>query len=423
MYKIWKTSENELSLRQRVISIFHAGRLTNLQGKIEASDRMIGINQKQPVQQKTGNITDFVSRSTIDMLNEIFPSSLNGLTAQLVEVYREGVVNKNAPQSMEELLERANIPQEQREALRDMMTYLEFASFFAYISQADTIYGFQNMNVVRYGMQTEVETLKRELEFIEAMDFNATPENKREERLQKVANTIVKVFGRQNMFIEGLGKTPDGFLTLEDKPSNIEVLSTLINMFESSYGLSKPNDIAKNFIEANDKLAEFGVKIHLDSLFTTERNEQRTGMGRDVVLNNSKDFMEEFDDLVMSQKATEAIENNRPFLVKDEKGMTVEFFPSDLPNVDSEKVASTTDLINEELRPYGLEMSREYVSAYLSVNEDSFQMYDRIVNRKIDLEEVLDYTMDNARQNTSQVKTEYFNKTKAARQAEQKTCN
>lgn len=411
LYQILKTPENELNLRQKVIKIFHSGRLSSLAGKIKAS-----------IKKQQRNLPDFIAQSTIDMLEVMLEGGLDGTIWKLIEVYRQGVINKNTPESMEELLDRANIPEDQRQILRDMMSYMEFANFFAYISQADTIYGFQRMGVVRYSLQSNVPKLKNWLNFIESMDFDSTPDERTLEILKDMYADIIEMFGSNSIFIEGIGKIPEGgYLYFGNKDENIMLLNALITLMDRSYNRASVKDVARRFIEANDALAPLSVKIHLDSLFTTELAEQRRGLGRDVVLNDVETFLEEFDDLVLAEKASNP--NRTKILVKDEQGLTQEVDKSELDNLNTEKVESAISLINEELSPYGQEINREYVAAYLKVNESIQPMYERIISRKIDLEEAMDYSKNvfNREQPTT-VKTEYFNKTKAAKQAESNMC-
>jgi hypothetical protein len=347
-----------LTLKDRLMLRIYRQRANMLSGRVQKHRR--NINQ---------TLADYVGPIMMDLLDKYTSVGGRVLFARLSMAYEKAVLGKNRPENLDALMKLAGISESDTAAVRDLMGYFNYAAIWSYVTQADRLYGTNQSRRVREFITQDGPIIRREANRLDALDENNTPEEKVAEVRKKVADRV-----RAAMLRQGIIFDPENKLESMPKESARAIMLELRVFFEEAEGATVPEAVQALF-EVQQYMVDMGMTFELTD--HVELGMSR-GIGRDILVNNGQNFMQEFKDVEMS----ELNKDQEEMRVKTDRGGEVRIKASELDNLNDEQVVLDHQAVNDLLEGTGAEITLEYVAAYHKVNGNIDQMFSRLHSNK-----------------------------------------
>lgn len=347
---------------------------------------------------------------------------LNSDLAALVSTYlartEEG---ENIPGNLTELMKEAGFEQDKIEAYQDALTYTTFANIWAYASQADIITGRENTARLREIALNNAGPMINEISRLERLDFGNMSSALVKQALGVTRRKIEDFFGEQSLYLAGTDVVQS--LSKEEAIGVMEAIVEFINDMDNN---PSAKQLVPNYLNLKDNLAELGMDLNLSTVAFTSLPFEMKGVGQRLVAEDSADFLLEYDDVAMSDRAraAETLAEDT-MLVKSDKGNMQEVNIEDITDEmrNSTEVQQDVKFINETLKNLGKDdyISDLYVAAYHKVNGNATEMIARMTDTASPINQILRYRELGAQYQNETVRN-FFKKEKQKENVEDKTC-
>ena len=243
----------------------------------------------------------------------------------------------------------------------------DYTLLWAYVTQADKVFNIKQLTDLRNIIERNFTPFQSVINQNNLVIFERTSPIELQTRLTRTRQYIQNLFSSMRIGLPN-------FERLESLPQNSfrAVITALGTFVATAQGTTV--QFYNNLIELKKKLNSFGIEVDFGALVRT-----RKGNGSNVVNNNQKDVLIELEDVVMSDNFVQLIEGGAAvgYVFNEENGGMVEFSFNDLKMM-SNKDSIKFDVLNTFLAQFGLEMSPEYYQAYIQVNGETNNMFERM---------------------------------------------
>lgn len=401
LYDILNSDQEVLSLRHHLIKQLYPDRLNMLEGRINR------------VKQKTyRSYNQYISESVKRSLRWLFGVDFDvegQLLIPLVEKYIELSVRKQKPETLAQLMREAGIAQESIEAIQNGLSFASYITIWAYVTQAETMYGFARSSALRDFIMGDRPSVLRATLPIESANLIATPPDKRDKAVEKYKSTIEEILLRQSLYVKGW----DGL----DESNVQQFAAALKEFFNKVNENTTPKELVRALLVFNTQIRDTGMSLDINSLAQTRMGQ---GMGRTVLANDSANFLDEFkDSKLIEQLGKKKQRGDNTVKVKYDDG-GFDLVPlEDLTELrSSEAVLNDVDVVEGLLPELSREDIKDYVAAYHSLNGDATEMLYRIKTVK----EFISRQQMYAQENNQSQRKDYFNPKKVEKEVESETC-
>ncbi len=347
---------------------------------------------------------------------------LNSDLSELVSTYLDRTEQgENIPGNLTELMREAGFDQSKIEAYQDALTYTTFANIWAYSSQADIITGRENTSRLREIALNNAGPMVNEISRLQRLDFNNMSSALIKQSLGVTRRKIEDFFGEQSLYLAGT----DVVQSLS-KEEAIGTMEAIVEFITDMNNKPAAKQLLPNYINLKNNLTELGMDLNLSTVAFTSMPFEMRGIGQRLVSEDSADFLLEYDDVAMSDRAraaeTLAVDT---LLVKSDKGNMQEVDLSSITEQmrNSQEVQQDVKFINETLKNLGKDdyISDLYVAAYHKVNGNATEMIARMTDTASPVNQILRYRELGAQYQNETIK-DFFNKEKQEENVEDKTC-
>jgi len=324
------------------------------------------------------------------------------------------------PNNLEELMLQAGLSAERVDAYRQNLTVAAYASIWAYATQADILIGEQRSATLREVLGQNAAVFDNQIQRLERMDVsNMTPALLRQ-ALGIPRRIIEDFFAEQSLYLSGTDVMEN-----MTKDQMLGLLGSIGNFIDRTVEEETATQVLRNYMEFTRELREIGLDLNVSTIVLTQEGLD-FGTGSQLVFNDSIDFLSEFNDVEMSEKALEDISlNNEVIKVKNDKGSMSEVNVSDLTPqlLSSEQVQSDVKYVNSILNELGegMQMSTAYIAASHLVNGNATEIVSRIFESSRDVEQVVRYR-EFTRTGTLKPVNEFFNRETEEKEVENQIC-
>ena len=324
------------------------------------------------------------------------------------------------PNNLEELMLQAGLSAERVDAYRQNLTVGAYASIWAYATQADILIGEQRSATLREVLGQNAAVFDNQIQRLERMDVsNMTPALLRQ-ALGIPRRIIEDFFAEQSLYLSGTDVMEN-----MTKDQMLGLLGSIGNFIDRTVEEETATQVLRNYMEFTRELREIGLDLNVSTIVLTQEGLD-FGTGSQLVFNDSIDFLSEFNDVEMSEKALEDMAlNNEVIKVKNDKGSMSEVNVSDLTPqlLTSEQVQSDVKYVNSILNELGegMQMSTAYIAASHLVNGNATEIVSRIFESSRDVEQVVRYR-EFTRTGTLKPVNEFFNRETEEKEVENQIC-
>jgi hypothetical protein len=340
-----------LTTREYIIKLNNMHFYKTVKGQMKSSRTLMADSQNSF---GIGKVKDFLSENIGDV---------EGMFTMMSETYLRAVLNGNPPGNLSALIDMTEgITQQEKEALFDTLGYANTTIVWAYITQADRVFGYKQMKDLRRIIQGNLTNYDSLVERAAKINFETMSERRRTFEVGIATDTVERAFNEMGLRVEGIRKM-EGMREADFKKA-MDAFGTFITARKDS-----TYNFLDSLIQLRTEFGELGITVDFGSLVRT-----RKGDNSNIVNQNEDNFLMEFDDAEMSATAMDDLSEGATFfLVKKENedgGGMVEFDVANIGELTDETL-ETTNQINNLLESFDLEISAEYVQAYkLSNNEE-----------------------------------------------------
>lgn len=352
----------------------------------------------------------------------IFGIDILSHAPELATKYIELSLLGRAPQSLQELMEAAGLEADVIDTYNNELSVLGSMQYWAYVTRGDVIIGGSQALALQDFVRDNGATIRNDARRLEALDFTQLSPELRRQALSTVVSNVRTYLDDQGLFIRHSEN-----LDVMSKQGMLDLLDTLSRYANSISLTNSRAEIANNYIKLNKELREQGLDLDLSTFIALEPRVESMSIGEVLVSNDSSYLLAEFDDMLMSDFAREAVQNPQSdfIVVKNDNGHTKEVrideIPSSIKNSDSVKQdVAVLDGIIQQFDETAI-ISPDYVAAYHMVNGNATQMVARMMENKMILDPII--TLSQFKNDKLVDKTkENFNKEKEEENVEEKTC-
>lgn len=371
------------------------------------------------VKSARGKVVETQEDFMIDKIKEFLSfriGDVEGVFAMLSETYLNSVMNKTQPANLSELIDMTEgITEQEKAIMLDTLGYGNTTLIWAYVTQADRVFGYKQMDNLRriiQGNTTDFQSINNRTNRI---IFERTPAAEREAETNAITSAIGSLLDRMGIRHSGLDR-------MESMPERgfKQSVNDFMEFVEAPMDSAK--QIFQNLVDFRTKFGKFGITVDFGAIVKT-----RKGDNSDVININDESFLSEFDDALMSSQAeVDIAEGLAAIMVKKENtdgGGMVEVGINTIGDITDEALTAT-EMINRYLESFDLEVSPTYVQAYLMVNEgDVGGMIARVKSQYVRFRSPESKYEDNFTYEEEAVPTTNFiNEKKAQEDIENKTC-
>ena len=324
------------------------------------------------------------------------------------------------PSTLKELMLEAGLSEEKVDAYKQNLTSGAYASIWAYATQADILIGEQRAAVLREVLGQNTAVFDNQIQRLERLDVsNMTPALLRQ-ALGIPRRIIEDFFADQSLYLKGTDVMEN-----MTKDQMLGLLGSISNFIERTMDEQTSTQLLRNYMEFTRELREVGLDLNVSTIVLTKEGAD-FGTGSQLVFNDSIDFLSEFNDVEMSEKAMEDMSLNREVIkVKNDKGGMSEVNVSDLNAelLSSEQVQIDVKYVNSILNELGqdMQMSTAYIAASHLVNGNATEIVSRIFDSSRDVEQVVRYR-DFTETGTLKPVNEFFNRETEEKEVENQIC-
>ena len=352
----------------------------------------------------------------------IFGIDILSHAPELATKYIELSLLGRAPQSLQELMEAAGLEADVIDTYNNELSVLGSMQYWAYVTRGDVIIGGSQALALQDFVRDNGATIRNDARRLEALDFTQLSPELRRQALSTVVSNVRTYLDDQGLFIRHSEN-----LDVMSKQGMLDLLDTLSRYANSISLTNSRAEIANNYIKLNKELREQGLDLDLSTFIALEPRVESMSIGEVLVSNDSSYLLAEFDDMLMSDFAREAIQNPQSdfIVVKNDNGHTKEVKIDEIPSYirNSDSVKQDVAVLDEIIQQFDETaiISPDYVAAYHMVNGNATQMVARMMENKKILDPII--TLSQFKNDKLVDKTkENFNKAKEEENVEEKTC-
>ncbi len=406
---LFEISEKEnngipLTTREYIIKLNNMHFYKTLKGQVKSARGKVVETQEDFMMDK---IKEFLSFRIGDV---------EGVFAMLSETYLNSVMNKTQPANLSELIDMTEgITEQEKAIMLDTLGYGNTTLIWAYVTQADRVFGYKQMDNLRRIIQGNITDFQSINNRTNRIIFERTPAAAREAETNAITSAIGSLLDRMGIRHSGLDR-------MESMPERgfKQSVNDFMEFVEAPMDSAK--QIFQNLVNFRTKFGKFGITVDFGAIVKT-----RKGDNSDVINVNDESFLSEFDDAMMSSQAeVDIAEGLSAIMVKKENkdgGGMIEVGVNTIGDITDEAL-TTTEMINRYLESFDLEVSPTYVQAYMMVNEgDVGGMIARVKSQYVRFRSPESKYEDNFTYEEEAVPTTNFiNEKKAQEDIENKTC-
>jgi hypothetical protein len=406
MFEISEKENNNIPLttREYIIKLNNMQFYKTLRGQVKSARQKVVKTEQDFMIDK---IKEFLSYRIGDV---------EGVFAMLSETYLNSVMNKTQPANLSELIDMTEgITEQEKAIMLDTLGYGNTTLIWAYVTQADRVFGYKQMSNLRRIIQRDFQEYESINNRTNRIVFDRTPPQDREAETYSITKTIENALDRMGIRHSGLERME----SMRERDFK-QAVGNFIDFVDSKMGTTK--EIFQNLVNLRTNFGNFGIKIDFGTIVKTRR-----GDNSNIINQNDENFLSEFDDAMMSSQATVDISEGSPIImVKKENtdgGGIVEVSTDTIGDLTDETL-TTTEMINRYLEPFDLEVSPTYVQAYTMVNEgDASGMIARVKSQYVRFRSPESRYEDTfTYEEEAEPTTNFINESKAQEDIENKTC-
>jgi len=405
LYNIWISQKEGLSLRDEMILVVNSERIAKFKKTQEQviKDLQNGYDNYLPI-----GLKDLLTALNVRPNELMLVLSLTNL-----DLVQKGI----EVTSLEQLMTEAQVPTEVSESIQEVLSFGSYIALF---------------NLVTSGIQVNVSNRKYEqgvqlmMEFADTNAENAinVEISQQDEELMEATNKFAKGFkslmGKQGLFVKGLN-------TLSELASDqIKSVATAVKNFVLTSNYDQGDNFIKAFVTLNQALRPHGLEVNLENLIKVEPKGM-FDVGVDFIqINDTKNFLKEFDDILMQKENQERITNGKnTILIKRDNGGLFELPIRQISTVMNENEQNDSVYLNDILEPVGVSIEDIYVIANHTVNGNATSLIERSIRRvnQETLEARESFVVNREPTINGSSQEEYFNKSKVEKEVKTKTCS
>jgi len=403
LLEILQKDEDNLSLREKIISVKFADRMNAL--------------RDQPIQsEETDNFDQYITDSTKKLLLAFGINAENFLRT-LALTYQQNVEKGVTPQNLSELMQMAGMNAEQIQTIQDILNYSSYTYLWAYATQAEVTYGMsrtENLRNLLLGIKPEVE---QQVAQLEQADVDNMSVGQRAQYVETVKGLLGGTFGVRSVYVENLRN----LFGLAD-----EEIKTVLGGVAEFFGRLNENvseeDMIMLFEEMNKTLRPFNIEVDISSVSKTKKGNADRTVFSFVAINDSAALTQELDDVVMSQINETREELGEALMIPRDNGGMEMVAAEELDNINTAPVRHDIEYLKELLEPYGFNVSDKYVAGLHLVNGNSTKTIYRAMEFEAEVSKEFDQTKPRPNTESAEAAKKYFSENKAQDELDDKMC-
>ena len=406
LFNIWNSQKETLSLRDEMILELYPDEIAKFQESLSTTvkDFQEGYDKYLPIGLK--NALSFLGIPANEFLLR--------LSLKNWELVNSGKEVKTLYQLMTE----AGISESVIETVQDNMSFGSYVALFNLVTTGTIAKSSSKRLAV--GQQLMMD-FGDDLA-MDAIEVETTSDSN-EEEFEEVSNKFIDAFGKfmgkQGLLIKGFNKAK------ELASAELKAIATAVKKFTMLENDAPGYKFLEAFLTLNTSLRQYGLEINLESLVKVEAGSPLEVGVQFVTINDTKNFLKEFDDVQMNEENQARIkEGKSTIFVKKDDGGLFELPIKEINTRQTDEEINDTVYLNDILQPLGYTADGIFVTASHIVNGNATEMISRSMRKAENetRESDEDYKIDRLPISNGVSQEEYFNRNKAQNKVKEKTC-
>ena len=406
LFNIWNSQKETLSLRDEMILELYPDEIAKFQESLSTTvkDFQEGYDKYLPIGLKN-------ALSFFGILPNEFLLRLSLKNWELVNSGKE-------VKTLYQLMTEAGISESVIETIQDNMSFGSYVALFNLVTTGTIAKSSSKRLAV--GQQLMMD-FGDDLA-MDAIEVETTSDNN-EEEFEEVSNKFIDAFGKfmgkQGLLIKGFNKAK------ELASAELKAIATAVKKFTMLDNDAPGYKFLEAFLTLNTSLRQYGLEINLESLVKVEAGSPLEVGVQFVTINDTKNFLKEFDDVQMNEENQARIkEGKSTIFVKKDDGGLFELPIKEINTRQTDEEINDTVYLNDILQPLGYTADGIFVTASHIVNGNATEMISRSMRKAENetRESDEDYKIDRLPISNGVSQEEYFNRNKAQNKVKEKTC-
>ena len=406
LFNIWNSQKETLSLRDEMILELNFLKIAKFEESLSTTikDFQEGYDKYLPIGLKN-------ALSFFGILPNEFLLRLSLKNWELVNSGKE-------VKTLYQLMTEAGISESVIETIQDNMSFGSYVALFNLVTTGTIAKSSSKRLAV--GQQLMMD-FGDDLA-MDAIEVETTSDSN-EEEFEEVSNKFIDAFGKfmgkQGLLIKGFNKAK------ELASAELKAIATAVKKFTMLENDAPGYKFLEAFLTLNTSLRQYGLEINLESLVKIEPNSPLEVGVQFVTINDTKNFLKEFDDVQMNEENQARIkEGKSTIFVKKDDGGLFELPIKEINTKQTDEEINDTVYLNDILQPLGYTADGIFVTASHIVNGNATELISRSMRKAENetRESDEDYKIDRLPISNGVSQEEYFNRNKAQNKVKEKTC-